>query len=221
MKSIISQTDKLIVVGETYIKFDYIYNQFNQEKLANILIPLINSNRVSEALKKNQFSVSIEFTEGSLKVKVFYLSLTILNLVNNYGSFREGIDRIVNDFRNVSSYIIIAVNNEPDINEIDILRNERRTGLPGRIQDIYIRIDHLEKQLPELSNNQIEEELNSIKHQIANILPLMEENEKESFIEELDNKYKQDLPDPQETKVNYLVNRYALKPDNRMKLTNY
>ena len=210
-----NQKPEYYEIGETYLKFDFEFNEQNKaiiKKTFSKYYMVISK----ELLEYSDFvKVSIEFDKGSLKtrIRIWGLVATIYIGVGQYGSFRQGVKQIIVDVKNFSEYVINNFEKEPQIGTKRIIRYEKRTALTGRIYDIYRSIDKLEKRLNTLSQYEIKTELRSIKQRISDILTLLPEDTRQHFLKELPENYKNNLPEPNERKVNYLINRYALKPD--------
>ena len=204
---------ELIKIGETYIKFDFEYSESNKSKIKEAYLSQIGlSSR--EYLKNEQlYKISIEFEKGSLKTRIIVWSSAVYMGIANYGSFRAGVREIISDVKQFSEIVINRIDNDPNINQNDIIRTEKRLGLPGRLQELYIRIDNYERNINNFSNAQQQAELNAIKTEIASIIELLSEQDRQAFLNELNNNYSQNLPQPNERRTNYLVNRYGLKPD--------
>lgn len=204
---------ELFKIGETYIKFDFEYSEINKSKIKEAYLSQIGLTS-KEYLKNEQlYKISIEFEKGSLKTRIIVWSSAIYMGIANYGSFRAGVREIISDVKQFSEIVINRIDNDPNINENDIIRTEKRLGLPGRLQELYIRIDNYERNINNLSNMQQQAELNSIKTEIASIIELLSEPDKQAFLNELNNNYSQNLPQPSERRTNYLINRYGLKPE--------
>lgn len=204
---------ELFKIGETYIKFDFEYSEINKSKIKEAYLSQIGLTS-KEYLKNEQlYKISIEFEKGSLKTRIIVWSSAIYMGIANYGSFRAGVREIISDVKQFSEIVINRIDNDPNINENDIIRSEKRLGLPGRLQELYIRIDNYERNINNLSNMQQQAELNSIKTEIASIIELLSEPDKQAFLNELNNNYSQNLPQPSERRTNYLINRYGLKPE--------
>jgi hypothetical protein len=209
-------------IGETYLKFDFEFIEQNQSLIREAYLK--NVENISQDFFKNSevIKISIEFEKGSLKtkIKIWRLAATLYIGIGQYGSFRQGVREIVQDVTNLSEYVIDNFENEPQIGDERIIRYEKRKGLTGRINDIYKRIDKLERQLNTLYQQEIRIELNSIKQDISNILILLPENTQQQFLEELPNNYQNNLPEPNDRKVNYFINRYGLKPEDEIEFIN-
>jgi len=155
----IEQKPILIKIGETYIKFDFEYNKSNQDIVKEAYLTQVD--QVSREILKDRefFKISIEYEQGSLKTRIVVWGTAIYLGVANYGSYRAGVREVINDVVSFSNVVIERIDEGPNINQNDIIRTERRTGLTGRIQELYNRIDRLERNINNLSNNQVQSEL--------------------------------------------------------------
>lgn len=202
-------------VAETYIRYDMEYSDVNRAKLYEIYLSLLSEFPADSAIGESDYKISIEFEKGSLKSRVVIWTSSIILAISSYGSFRTGIISMYNDSRAFSDKLITLAEKSQPL-EADILRSERRTGIVGRVEELYRRVDLLEKQTKELSIIQIEEELGGIKQEIANIQAILNEPDREEFLADLGEKYTEKLPVPDEKRVNYLISRYGLKSDERI-----
>lgn len=211
---------ELIKVGETYLKFDFEYNKSNQDRIKEAYLTQV-AQLGREILKNREFfKISIEYDEGSLKTRIVIWGTAIYLGIANYGSFRAGVREIINDVSWFSKNVIERIDNGPTINANDIVRTEKRTGLPGRIQEVYNRIDRLERNLDNLSNNQIQAELQQIKQEVSNLVYVLPNQDGQEFLNELEQNYSKNLPNPDEKRTTYLINRYGLKPDEDIEFIN-
>jgi hypothetical protein len=211
---------ELFKIGETYIKFDFEFNDRNKELIKKAYLQQVGFTS-SELLRNRElFKISIEYDKGSLKTRIVIWGTAICMGVANYGSFRAGIREIVNHVKTFSEYVISNIDNDPDIAPNNIIRTERRTGIPGRIQELYNRIDKLERNLNTLSNREIQVELNTIKQEVSNLQAFLPQQDRQVFIQELANNYKQNLPAPEDRRTEYLINRYGLRPEEEIEFIN-
>lgn len=204
---------ELIKVGETYLKFDFEYNKSNQDRIKEAYLTQVAQLEIEILKNRESFKISIEFDEGSLKTRIVIWGTAIYLGIANYGSFRAGVREIINDVRWFSDNVIERIDDGPTINANDIIRTEKRTGLPGRIQEVYDRIDRLERNLDNLSNNQIQAEWQKIKQEVSNLVAILPNHDGQVFLNELGQNCRQNLPNPDERRITYLINRYGLKPD--------
>lgn len=204
---------KFIKISETYIKFNFEFNEANKEIIKNAYLQQIGYSSKDYIRNKEILKISIEYDEGSLKTRIIIWGTSIYMGIANYGSFKTGVRELIIDSKNFSEMVIRKIDDDPFIAHNDIIRSEKRTGLPGRIQDLYMKINKLEKNLDQLSHNQVEIEIKLIKQEVANLYYVLPILDKEEFILELNNDYRQNLPEPDESRVHYLINRYGLKPE--------
>ena len=116
--------------------------------------------------------------------------------------------------------MIERIDDGPNINQNNIIRTERRTGLTGRIQDVYNRVDKLERNINNLSNNQVQSQLQQIKQEISNLIVVLPNQDGQEFLNDLGINYNQNLPNPNNQRTTYLINRYGLKPDEEIDFIN-
>lgn len=211
---------ELLKISETYIKFKFEYNKTNQELIRKAYLEQIGYSSRDFIKNKELLKISIEYEEGSLKTRIVVWTTAIYIGIANYGSFRAGIRELVNDSRRLSEYTIQNIENDQSINHADIIRTERRTGLPGRIQDLYNKIDSFEREINHLSQQEIQNRIRNIKEDVSNIFCVLQARDGQEFISELKPEYKTNLPEPNERKVHYLLSRYALKPDEEIEFIN-
>jgi hypothetical protein len=218
----IERKPELIKVGETYLKFDYEYSKANQVRIKEAYLNQVDQS--SRQLFKNReiFKISIEYEKGSLKTRVvIWGTITTLYLgIANYGSFRAGLRELINDARWFSENVIERIDDGPNINHSDIIRTERRKALPGRIQELYNRIDRLERNLNNLSNNQTQTELQRIKQEVSNLVTVLPNQDAQEFLNDLGQDYSQNLPSPDDRRTTYLMNRYGLISDEEIEFIN-
>ena len=212
----IEQKIELIKVGETYLKFDFEYNDENKERVRQAYLNQVNV--LSREVLKNRelFKIAIEYDKGSLKTRIIVFGTALYLGVANYGSFRAGVREIINDVRWFSENVIERIDDGPNINQNDIIRTEKRTGLTGRIQELYDRIERFERNVNNMSQNELQNEINRIKQEVANLVAVLPNQDGQAFLAELDNNFSQNLPNPSPRRVSYLTNRYGLKPEDEI-----
>lgn len=204
---------ELYKIGETYIKFDLEFSENNKYKITEAYLSEVGI--ISRQYLKNEirYKISIEYDKGSLKTRIVVWSAAIYMGIANYGSFRAGIRELINDNRQFSQAVINRIDNGPTIDGEDIIRSEKRSALPGRLQELYRRIDSYERNLDQLSNVAQHNELAEIKKEIASLIELLSHQDTQAFLQDLGNTYNQNLPEPNQKRTDYLINRYALKPE--------
>jgi len=209
---------ELIKIGETYLKFDFEYNEENQERVKRAYLSQVD--QVNREFLKNKefFKIAIEYEKGSLKTRIIVLGTAFYIGIGQYGSFKSGVRELINDVNWFSENVIERIYNDPNINQNDILRTEKRTGLTGRIQELYNRIERFERNVNNMTNNQIQNELAQIKQEVSNLAVILPNQDEQMFLADLDNNYSQNLPNPNQRRVHYLSNRYGIKPEDEIEL---
>lgn len=199
-------------VAETYIKLDLEYDINNIEKINKTLEKIAIQQRKEFKHIKN-VSIVIDYDEGSLKAKIqVYGMLTIAGLIF-YGEIREGIDYAYNDAKWFSENVILQSKNENQTIDVNYIRGEKRTGLIGRLKRTLDRIDYLERNLNNLGNNQVQDELLILRSDLVSIIALLSFEERQTFINALPHETRDNLPDENPEKTQHFLNLYALKPD--------
>jgi hypothetical protein len=212
---------KLFIIGEAYIKFDFEYSEKNKAMIKRAYLEQIGL-KSNEFFKVKEFiKISIEYDKGSLKTKIVIWGTTLVNLyffIGNYGGFKDSAKELMKDVNSFSSYVIEHINQDPNIHQNNVLTTQCRTGLLGRINDVYQRIESLERNLNEMSQNEIHEEVNGIRQEVSNLRDILSEPERDAFIQSINMQYHQNAPQPDEKKTAYLYNRYALKPEDEIEI---
>ncbi len=209
-----------IKVGETYLKFNLEYTKSNKDLVKKEILFLISQLGGEIINNKEVFKISIEYDKGSLKTRIVVWGTALCLGIMNYGSFRAGVREIINDAKWLSKNVIEQISTRQHIKQNQLIRTEKRTGLVGRIHDIYKRIEKLEKNTNKLNSSEVQIELEKIKQEISNIIAILPNDKGKEFLSELGQNYNQDLPVPNKSKTSYLMNRYGLKPDEEIEFIN-
>lgn len=148
---------------------------------------------------KHKVNVKIAIEDGSLKVKVLIGAIAIFQFVSNYGSFRSGIDHIVNDAYKFSNIVIERFKEDEHIPTESISRAERRLGVPGKIQRFYKSMDKINS--TQYSHNERQKLIEDLKNEFISIIELLEvEEDRELFTAEIPqnliHQFPQTFPEP-------------------------
>lgn len=197
---------------ETYIKLDIDYDS-NIKKSIIRTLQNVADKQVKEFKYNDSLVVVIEIEKGSIKAKVIIYGTIIVQGIANYGSIRQGLSQIYDDVRWVSEQVITNATQENNDIRDNIIRTEKRTGLIGRLKRTLDRIDYLQNNLNNLGNNQVQNELNLLKQDLANILELLNAQEHQAIFNSLPQHIKDTLPQPKNEEMKHLYNLYALKPE--------
>lgn len=137
-----------------------------------------------ENWNKYDVTVHVDITDGSIKIKVVLgAGLALFNIVGVYGSYRSGIDYIVDDIRNISSSVIEHVIADENIDQEEIIYKARRLGIPGKIQRYLQKIDRLDD--TDVNHDQRSILVSELKDELNDILTVLEHDEdRNQLIEE-------------------------------------
>lgn len=207
-------SDKIIKykISETYIKLKLDYDSDKKQSIRRTL-KQVAEKQIVDFKYKDGLVVVIEIEKGSLKTKVVIYGTIIIQGIANYGSIRQGINQIYDDVKMVSERVIeIARQDDNDIDN-NVIRTEKRTGLIGRLKRTLDRIDYLQTNLNNIGNNQVQEELNSLRQDLANIIELLSQEERQAILNSLPPGIGNNLPQPEDKGMKHIYNLYALKPE--------
>ena len=132
-----------------------------------------------------ELDVDVLVEEGSLIGRIVISGVTIYGLVAGYGSFRSGIDHIVEDGRAFSSHVIDQFEDDYHITDDAIIRAERRLGVPGKIQRFFVRLDGLNSN--DLSRNDREVEIEKLQQEFIGIIELLPDDRDREIFQEAAN----------------------------------
>jgi hypothetical protein len=204
---------KLLKISETYIKFNFEFTENNKALIKEAYLEYVGRQSKDFLKNREEVIISIEYEKGSLKVRIIAWGAAIYVGVAAYGSFRSGIREMVNDSKDFSEFVHERIKDDPNIDENNIIRLQKRTGIPGRLNEIFIQVDSLQRNLNNFTPNQVQQQLNNIKQEISNISAILNQNDRAEFLNALPPNFSNNLLQPQEEKFEYLETRYGLKPN--------
>lgn len=220
------KVNSITKVGEAYFRFNLEFNETNRSIVKEIVLKNIRDheiynkyNLIGYFIEYSSLKYSIEFEEGSLKTNIIIWATTLYMGIGNYGSFREGLREVSKDIKTISTSIIKAIEDDPATGGHSV-RTENRNGLIGRISEINSKVENLERKIPDMTDSEIQNQLRTIKQDIANLSSSLPSPLKQDFLDALDSRYSQDLPEPNQKKVNYYMSRYFLKPNEKIEFIN-
>ncbi|MBT5868168.1 MAG: hypothetical protein HOH38_04955 [Nitrospinaceae bacterium] len=179
-------------IAETYIHLDL---NPSLEDLS-VLREYLNSQarEFSSGKFNSEVSIEIEFQSGSIKINVYVIGLLLtIDLVSRYGSFRSGIDYIIEDSKLFSKNILEELISDSDIPGDRIIRMERRLGVPGQIHRLIESFERLKQS--DLNKRELNEKLQEIRNEIDTISKQIDtEQERNSITTELINEITGSFP---------------------------
>lgn len=197
-------------IAETYIKLDLDFNESRNKELEIIFKRAVEKSILD--FKHSQTLVyEIEFDKGSTKAKVAFFAF--LNGMIFYADLKDSIKTIYNDVQWLSEQVISNARQDSNLIDNNIIRTERRTGIIGRLKAVLSRIEFLQNNLNNLANNQVQAELVQLYQEVANLVQLLDDIERQTFIQSLSQDVRNNLPNPNQNEVLHFERLYAFKPD--------
>jgi hypothetical protein len=118
-------------------------------------------------------TVTVEFEEGSLKTRLKVLGASAIiatNLVADYGSVREGIDRISRDATMLAQSGILEIAFRSKTAFCDQVTVERRKGVYGRASDLMSQLDAIREVLNNPSIPDKKDALNDFNRRVNDLI---------------------------------------------------
>jgi hypothetical protein len=134
---------------------------------------------------KRQIELEIRIEEGSLRVWLTVIG-SLYAGISAYGSFRAGIDYMVQDARKFSEYIIERVKGDIDMPPGALFRSERRLGLPGQIQRLYPQLEETVELIEKGHDIPARQLQDLVRQQIQHIASELDEPEEKKILHALE-----------------------------------
>ena len=126
---------------------------------------------------KVEVQIDFKYEEGSYKHWIVFAAAAF-GFITGYGSFRSGLDYMVEDGRRINEAINSSVIDLLNAQDDNIYRMERRTKILGKIQRLVGELDHISLAGTNISNEE-EIRINQIIHQLeTTLLGIEDENDK-------------------------------------------
>lgn len=203
---------KRLKIGETYIKLGLVFNKERNRELEIILRKAVDQS-VRDFKYKDTLIYDIDFDEGSTKARIAFFAF--LNGMIFYADLKESIKTIYNDVKWLSEKVISTAREDSNLVENNVIRTERRTGIIGRLNNVLNRIEFLQNNLNNLGNNQVQMELNQLYQEVIDLAELLENVERQTFIQALPAEIRNNLPAPNQNEVQHFERLYAIKPEDK------
>jgi hypothetical protein len=160
------------------------------------------TSKYSDLFFNQRTEVKIQFREGSLKANIAILGAIYIG-IGQYGSFRSGIDFLIQDAKALRERVTIELIKK-GVSETDIIENKRLYCAPDRIRRILLAIERLEskKNYPE---EYFLKELSKIKTSVSKLGYGLDADDMGLFASSINSKYW-----PKNRDIPSLVKRYNL-----------
>jgi hypothetical protein len=149
-----------------YYHLDIEFNENEIEKLKDKFRQVVKN--ISLILYNQNVDVRIKVEQGSLKTWIAIIG-TLYIAIGEYGSFRSGVDQLIEDSKIVQKVIEVAIKNS-GYQEYLILENKRGYTTSDKIRRLILRLDRLENSINELSSEKVKVEIEGLINYTKTIL---------------------------------------------------
>jgi len=120
--------------------FDIEFGEIDIQETENYLKEIVS--KYSDLIYRQKTEVYVHLEDGSLKVRLAIVGAIYIG-IGQYGSFRSGIDYLINDAKSLKEIVTSEIVRN-GINESDIIDSKRMHCDPDRIRRVLLAIDRLE-----------------------------------------------------------------------------
>ena len=137
--------------------------------------------------------------DGSIKTWIAVLG-SIYLAIGQYGSFRSGVDQLIQDSKSIKKYVVISLKKDGLDNSV-IMDQKRVVSTPDKIRRLLLRIDRFEKKFPKLEEQESKNEFRGIVVAVSRIANEIDiEEDLNMFISSIDERF---YPHPQELSIRH------------------
>ncbi len=201
-------------LAETYLRLDVTLSEEDLGLFQRYLED--NAVRYASGLFQQEPEFEAILEDGSLRVWLTAVGV-LYAAVAGYGSLRAGIDYLIKDARVFSESVLENVVSS-GISQDEILRFERRLGVPGQVKRLFQRLDSLERRGHELSAVERSEEVQSITRSLHKLLASVDtERDASLILSDLPKEFSSTVPERPPPDEHPVPPRVALRagPDER------
>ncbi len=178
------------VVATAYFHLAVRMSEADKKRLAAFLEEHTSKYAAGLSFDEPQFSVRL--VEGTLKGWVKFAA-AIYFTISSYGSFRSGVDYLIQDARIFSERVFSELRTS-GIPEDAVLRAEHRIGILGRIKRMCTRVDRLKRRARHLGSGKIQNELDRIHEDLSEILPYISDEQAKLLVENIEGTLNSEVP---------------------------
>jgi hypothetical protein len=196
---------------EAYFRLDIHLDEWDKQEFQSYLESRARSYAAELFGQQLEYAAYVE--EGSLRGWLIGSGRLMLAGALLYGSLREALDYAIQDARLFSERVHEDINRS-GISDDEIQRFERRLGVPGQLNRIFERLDNLERHGRDISKDDFDKEVRSIRNRLANTLRQVDnEPDRELILKEVPNKIQSMLPKQRPVPDHSWREPIALRPE--------
>jgi len=187
-------------IAGMYLHFDILFDEIDEREAEEYISSIVKS--YSDLIFNQESKLRVQIREGSVKV---YVALTgaIYLAIGQYGSFRSGIDYMIEDAKYLKGLVVSQLIKN-GLSESDVVSVRKEHCAPDKIRRVLLSIERLESKR-NLSKEYLQKELSKIKSSVTNICHQLDEQDIGLFASSIDSKY---LPD--DSKIPEIAKQYKI-----------
>lgn len=173
------------------LHIDLSFSELNKGETELYLSNIVSSQ--ANLLFKQSTEIHVSLSDGSIRA-IILISGSLYAAICGYGSFRSGIDYLINDTRLLKEFTKSTLIKN-GLHESDIIDISRVKGVPDKIRLVLLSVERLENKQQNLSPEEYKKELNKILASVNNIIRLMNKDDAQLLLSQLSDDYiPQDCP---------------------------
>ena len=133
-----------------------------------------------EKVYDTKIKIDSHYEDGSIKYFIKIIAPLYI-AIGMYGSFRSGIDYIIEDSNRVNK-VVISTLQRKGLSQNRILSIKRTRSLPNKIKYLFTRVDRLEKNRSKMNDVEVSHEILLIKNYITGIINCTNSIDDKEFI---------------------------------------
>ncbi len=181
-------------------RFDLDFNELDLNETEAYLKNVVS--QYSDLIYGQNTEVHVQLWEGSLRVRLAIVGAIYIG-IGQYGSFRSGIDHLIQDAKSLKELVSSQVVKN-GLNESDIIDSKRMHCDPDRIRRVLLAVDRLESN-KSLSKDELVKEISKIRTSVRKICWSIGEKDIGLFASSISEKYW-----PEDRDIPYFVEKYRI-----------
>ncbi len=181
-------------------RFDLNFQEIDLKETESYLSDI--TSKYSDIIFDQQTDIRAALEEGSLKATLLVLG-TLYIAIGEYGSFRSGIDYMINDAKSLKDLVSSKIVKN-GLNEANIMESKRIQCDPDKIRKVLLSIERLESK-KNSTPEEIEKDISKIKTSVRNICLHLSKEDAGFFVSSIQQKYW-----PNDHEIPYFIERYNL-----------
>jgi len=187
-------------IAGMHLHFDIPFYEIDERETEEYITSIVKG--YSDLIFDQEYKLHVQIREGSVKV---YIVLTgaIYLAIGQYGSFRAGIDYMIEDAKYLKGLVVSQLIKN-GLSESDVVSARKEHCTPDKIRRVLLSIERLESQ-NNISEEYLQKELSKIKSSVNNICQWLDEQDIGLFASSIDPKYLPDNPKIPEIATQYKI----------------